>query len=83
MNIAPAADGLMNASVVAVMHEAGQAINDTFHRHNAGIASDVAAPCTVGAVVINTTGPFDFVMTMEDLRHGQVRRPLRPFWRPF
>lgn len=45
MNIAPAADGLMNASVVAVMHEAGKAINDTFHLNDAGKATDVSAPC--------------------------------------
>ena len=35
MNIAPAADGLLTASVVSVMHEAGKAINDTFHLNNA------------------------------------------------
>lgn len=61
----------MNESVVAVMHEAGKAINDTFHKNHAGITTTVAAPCTVGAVVINATAPFDFVMSMEDLSHGQ------------
>ena len=36
MNIAPMADGRLNASVVQVMREAGKAINDTFRTAHAG-----------------------------------------------
>ena len=71
MNIAPDATGRMNASVVAVMHEAGKAINDTVKIHNVGIVTAVAAPCGVGTAVLDVSGPFDYVMSMEDLRHGQ------------
>ena len=71
MNIAPDATGRMNASVGAVMHEAGKEINDIFHLNNAGIASAVATPCGVGTAVLNVTGGFDYMMSMEDLRHGQ------------
>eukprot|EP00038_Savillea_parva_P005285 m.150703 g.150703 ORF g.150703 m.150703 type:complete len:549 (-) comp11686_c1_seq4:98-1744(-) len=73
MNIAPAADGLLNASVVAVMHEAGKAINDTFHLNHVAMATGVVGPCVDGVVVLNITGsdPFDYIMTMEDLTYGQ------------
>ena len=71
MNIAPDATGRMNASVVAVMHEAGKAINDTFKLHNVAIATGISAPCGVGTAVLNVSGAFDYVMSMEDLRHGQ------------
>ena len=71
MNIAPQADGTLNASVVAVMHEAGKAINDTFHLNDAGMVRDTSAPCGAGVAVVNVTGPFDFIVTMEDLTRGQ------------
>ena len=71
MNIAPAANGLMNASVVDVMHEAGKAINDTFHLNDAGKAQDVAGRCAEGVATLKVKGQFDFVLSMEDLTHGQ------------
>ena len=72
MNIAPAADGLLNASVVAVMHEAGTAINDTFRLNNAGIAHSTSGACKDGVVVVKVTEQaFDYIVTMEDLTHGQ------------
>ena len=72
MNIAPAADGLLNASVVAVMHEAGTAINDTFRLNNAGMAHSTSGACKDGVVVVEVTEQaFDYIVTMEDLTHGQ------------
>ena len=71
MNAAPAADGLLNASVVAVMHEVGKAINDTFHLNNAGSASMVSGACSKGVVTLDVQGEFDFIVTMEDLSKGQ------------
>jgi hypothetical protein len=61
----------MNASVVAVMHEAGKAINDTFKLHNAGAATAQSGPCSAGVAVIDVSGQFDYVVTMEDLSRGQ------------
>jgi hypothetical protein len=71
MNIAPQADGLMNASVVAVMHEAGKAINDTFKNNNAGKMGAKSGSCSTGLAVLDVKGPFDYIVTMEDLTHGQ------------
>ena len=71
MNIAPAANGLMNASVVAVMHTAGNAINETFRLNDVGKAVDVAAQCATGVVQLDVKGQFDYVMSMEDMAHGQ------------
>jgi hypothetical protein len=71
MNIAPQADGLLNASVVAVMHEAGKAINDTFRLNHAGKISAASGPCTTGVAVVDVSGSFDYIVTMEDLTHGQ------------
>ena len=64
----------MNASLAAVMADVGTALNATFRAPPlAGVAS-VETPC--GApVVIDLPAPgggaFDFVVSAEDLRHGQ------------
>lgn len=72
MNIAPDMTGRLNASVVAVMHEAGLAINSTFHLNDAGAIGGISGPCEEGlGVLTNVTGLFDFVVTQEDLRFGQ------------
>lgn len=71
MNIPPDASGRMNASVVEVMREAGRAINDTFRLHNAGVVRAGSGVCENGVVVVDATGEFDFIVTMEDLRFGQ------------
>lgn len=77
-NAAPAADGLLNASVVQVMHEAGKAINDTFKLNNAGASFTIPShSCSTGVVVLQVAASegkseeFDFIVTMEDLRYGQ------------
>jgi len=70
-NAPPTSTGEMNASVVQVMHEAGKAINDTFKLNNAGKVLGVSSPCGPGAAVVDVQGDFDFIVTMEDLRHGQ------------
>jgi hypothetical protein len=72
-NAAPAADGLLNASVVQVMHDVGKAINETFFLNNAGIAVDASGRCgaDVAVVTVNVTGDFDYIVTMEDLTKGQ------------
>ena len=71
-NIAPNKEGLINASVIQVMADTGKAINDTFKLNDAGKIVDLAPlPCSVGAVVLDVSGPFDYVLTMEDMRHGQ------------
>ena len=73
MNIAPTAAGRMNASVVDVMRTAGKAINDTFRLNNVGLIRGAVGGCAPGVAVVNVTEPggFDYVVTMEDLRHGQ------------
>ena len=73
MNAPPDHTGLMNASVVATMADAGKAINDTFYNHNRGIAQDIVAPCGPGVMVLDVvgSGPIDYVVTMEDLTRGQ------------
>ena len=70
MNIAPAANGLMNASVVVVMADAGKAINDTFRVNDAGKLVDLPpSSCIDGAAMItHVHGRFDYIVTMEDLR---------------
>ena len=52
------------------MREAGRALNDTFKHNNAGIVTGASAPAD-GVAVVNATGRFDYVVTMEDLRRGQ------------
>ena len=49
----------------------GRAINDTFHLHDLGKATAVAGRCGAGVVTLNTTGGFDYIVTMEDLARGQ------------
>jgi hypothetical protein len=71
MNIPPDNFGRMNTSVVSVMREAGEAINNTFHLNDAGTVSNVGGQCGPGVVTINVTGEFDFIVTMEDMRRGQ------------
>ena len=73
MNIAPTASGLLNESVVAVMHEAGKAINHTFHLNHVGSVADVSGACGPGVATVDvaTLGGFDYIVTMEDLSKGQ------------
>ena len=61
----------MNESVVAVMRQAGKGINDTFKLYNAGKVTSKSALCTNGVAVVDVTGEFDYVQTMEDLSKGQ------------
>lgn len=62
----------MNASVVAVMAEAGKAINDTFKQSVAATGA-VSGQCVEGVAELTVPADtqFDYVMTMEDLTHGQ------------
>jgi alpha-L-fucosidase len=72
MNIAPTASGRLNASVVAVMREAGRAINDTFRLYNAGTTTKViSGVCQEGVAVLDVKGEFDFIVSLEDLSKGQ------------
>ena len=71
MNIPPTATGRMNASVVAVMAEAGTAINNTFKLNDAGSVVGRHGECEAGVVSVIPTGPFDYIVTMEDLQYGQ------------
>jgi hypothetical protein len=73
MNIAPTASGLLNKSVVAVMHEAGKAINDTFHLNHVGTVAAVSGACGLGVATVEVTvaGGFDYIVSMEDLSKGQ------------
>ena len=88
LNAPPERTGRMNASVAAVMHEAGRAINATFYESNAGKVSGQSARCANGVATIVPTGRFDYVVTMEDLSHGQrignysidFRRPNSSHW---
>mmetsp|Transcript_15265 Transcript_15265/g.39253 ORF Transcript_15265/g.39253 Transcript_15265/m.39253 type:complete len:598 (+) Transcript_15265:41-1834(+) len=72
MNIPPERTGRMNASVKAVMAEAGKAINDTF-RNSVVQVDTVSGACTDGVVELTVPagGQFDYIMSMEDLTHGQ------------
>ena len=65
MNIAPERTGKMNASVSAVMHEVGLALNKTF--------GPGSAKCAVGVLELDVPedSQFDYVVTQEDLAHGQ------------
>ena len=47
-----------------------------------GIAQAVAAPCGQGVAVLNVSGGFDFVMSMEDLSRGQRIGNCEPTPRP-
>jgi hypothetical protein len=88
LNAPPERTGRMNTSVAAVMREAGRAINATFHEANAGKVRGQSARCANGVATIVPTGPFDYVVTMEDLSHGQrignysidFRRPNSSQW---
>lgn len=73
-NIAPDASGRLNASVVEVMIAVGQAINATFKENNAGETPKgvvTSGSCGEGVAVVDVTGPFDYIVTMEDLAQGQ------------
>lgn len=66
--------GRMNASLAAVMADVGTALNATFRAPPLAGVAGVETPC--GApVVIDLPAPgggaFDFVVSAEDLRHGQ------------
>lgn len=80
VNIPPDRSGRMNASVGQVMIDAGRALNDTFHRDGAGTVlweeNIVFEKCDGwnGALEFNLTTPgtaFDYLVTKEDLTHGQ------------
>ena len=61
----------MNASVAAVMREAGRAINDTFGTALAS-TTDVAAPCTSPVLLdVATDEAVDYVLIAEDMTNGQ------------
>ena len=47
-NAAPDARGRVNASVVAVMQQAGKALNDTFKLNNAGVTGAEPGPFVDG-----------------------------------
>lgn len=75
MNIPPERTGRMNASVAAVMREAGKAINDTFGPGSAlaqltGASQHCGTPLEL-ALPRGGGQAFDYVVTMEDLRFGQ------------
>lgn len=71
MNIPPERTGRMNKSVNEVMHQVGLAINATFKKSVAK-KNALSAQCVEGAVTLKVNGnPFDYVMTLEDLSHGQ------------
>eukprot|EP00035_Acanthoeca_spectabilis_P019488 m.426235 g.426235 ORF g.426235 m.426235 type:complete len:476 (-) comp16862_c0_seq31:140-1567(-) len=72
MNIPPERTGRMNVSVAGVMAEAGKAINDTFKQSVAAVGS-ASGQCTDGVAEITVPAgvQFDYIMTMEDLVHGQ------------
>lgn len=72
MNIPPERTGKMNQSVVKVMNQVGQAINDTFKLHHQGMSKDASGPCGVGVASVKVQGAFDYIVTMEDLQYGQL-----------
>jgi alpha-L-fucosidase len=90
LNSPPDRSGRMNASVAAVMYEAGRAINATFRETHAGKVSGQSAPCSDGVATLSPTGPFDYIVSMEELSHGQrignysidFRRPNSSNWEP-
>ena len=47
--------------------QVGRAINDTFKLHHVGLVQGIVAPCDRGVATVAVTGPFDYVVTMEDL----------------
>lgn len=72
MNIPPDRSGRMNASVAQVMRQVGEGMNRTFGKHVAKV-QDVSAPCgpVVELKLPSTGSPFDYIVTMEDLKEGQ------------
>ena len=64
----------MNASLAAVMADVGAALNATFRGAPVAGVAGVATPCGT-PVVIDLPAPggaaFDYVVSGEDLRHGQ------------
>jgi len=67
--------GRMNASLAAVMHEAGEALNATFRAPPLLGVYNVSTPCGT-PIEISLPGdhlgaPFDYVVTREDLLQGQ------------
>lgn len=61
----------MNASVALVMAEAGAAINATFKDHDMGKVSDASGRCVAGVATVRPKGPFDYIVSKEDLSKGQ------------
>jgi hypothetical protein len=86
MNIPPDITGRMNASVVAVMAEAGRAINDTFRHNNAGKAPAASGVCGAGVISVVPSGPFDYIVSQEDLqvcyRPTYTIEDLQVYYRP-
>eukprot|EP00756_Hemistasia_phaeocysticola_P045537 Hpha_TRINITY_DN19285_c0_g1::TRINITY_DN19285_c0_g1_i1::g.194424::m.194424/K01206/FUCA; alpha-L-fucosidase len=72
MNIPAERTGKMNESVAEVMVEVGKALNDTFGSSVGKVVAQSGA-CEAGVAEIKNLGgaAFDYVVTMEDLRHGQ------------
>jgi alpha-L-fucosidase len=66
--------GRMNASLAAAMAEAGAALNATFRAPPLAALAPASTPCGAPLVLELPGGggqPFDYVVTMEDLRFGQ------------
>jgi alpha-L-fucosidase len=67
--------GRMNASLAAVMHEVGGALNATFRAPPLAGVYNVSVPCTQAAVELALPGDggqaFDYVVSREDLSRGQ------------
>ena len=64
----------MNASLAAVMHEAGSAINATFRAQPLAGLYNVSTTCAAPvelALPGNGGQPFDYIVTREDLLQGQ------------
>eukprot|EP00316_Scyphosphaera_apsteinii_P002707 CAMPEP_0119333064 /NCGR_PEP_ID=MMETSP1333-20130426/84286_1 /TAXON_ID=418940 /ORGANISM="Scyphosphaera apsteinii, Strain RCC1455" /LENGTH=105 /DNA_ID=CAMNT_0007343017 /DNA_START=20 /DNA_END=334 /DNA_ORIENTATION=+ len=71
MNIPPERTGKMNESVVAVMKDAGKAINDTFGT-SVVAATSISSPCVdnVVALTVPAGARFDYIVSMEDMVYG-------------
>jgi len=88
MNIPPERTGKMNTSVVSVMTQVGQALNQTFLHHHAGLISHQSSACGPGVATVAVTDEFDYILSMEDLTQGQrignysidFRRPGSDVW---
>ena len=75
MNIPPDRTGTMNASVAQVMVDVGKAINKTFGVSVGEKRDPVSSRCIPSVLVLDHLQgvPFDYVVTMEDLKQGGQR----------